>query len=197
MCGGFHGILVGMLPGTRPKNSCPGFQREDLLPHTTESYGEQPKWWLINIIKSFSICLFSHTQCHFILILWSQGDSSRFSHHIKLQKKPVSFLVFHLISEENFSPKSSSNLLFTFHWPKLGLVPSSNQFLARGIQPHHRLRLIRICQSYSGEEEKTSEPLQRSAGVEQEELLGIHPTVHATLTFNSRGIYTGLLVGSC
>lgn len=102
MCGGFYGILVEMFPGASPKNSCPGFQREDLFFHTTESYGEQPKWWLTNVIKSSSIYLFSHTQCHFFLILWSQDDSGRFSHHIKLQRKPVSFLVFHLIGEKTF-----------------------------------------------------------------------------------------------
>lgn len=157
MCGGFHGVPVGMPPGVSPKNSRPGVHREDLLPHTTESYGGQPKRWLNNVIKGFSISFLPSS-----VSLHPNGDHSRFSHHIKLRKKAVSFPVPHFISEENLSPKTSSNFLFIFHWAELGLMPSPHQFLAGECNHHCWLRLIRICPSYNGEDEKMSEPHQGS-----------------------------------
>ena len=146
---------------------------------------------------------------HYLHVLWSQDDNSRFSHHMKLREKTVSFpmpqfyQVFHVAPVVNANagdirdlglipglgrsiggghgnplqyscqenpmdretwwatvhrvtkswtglkqlsmhlfyqqgkpvPKASSSLPLMFHWPKLRLMPSPNQFCAWGIQP--------------------------------------------------------------
>lgn len=101
-------------------------------------------------------------------VLWSQDEYSRFSQHAELWKKAVSFPVCHFIREEDLPQRPLVSLLSCFTGQNWGsCLPQIHSL--QGEYNHYRwLRLIRICLSYSGEEEKPSEPHHGSTGVEQE-----------------------------